>query len=163
MEFLARCVQKVHSNCYLKNALKQEPGLLFLDIICPSDIAYVICLIENSSGVWLDALRKDRNNEEHQGNKKKPKAKYTAGKGKKQVIGECMWNDNGQQFYSYAIDKWSEVCDPEDPQYEMLHGGWELWVSTKAQTMVLGGSWTKKTIKSVLATRTGGGVQCKRH
>ena len=64
-----------------------------------------------------------------------------------------MWNEDGKNAYVYALRNWQKAFDPKDPQYKMLRDGWEQWVSTKAQTMVLG-TWTKKTITSVLATRT---------
>ena len=153
MEFLARYVRKVHSDRYIKNALKQDPGTSFLDIICPSDIAYVICLLINSHEIWIDALNNKNKDGNKQGKKEKKKPLFTAGEGKKRVFGECMWNEDGKNAYTYALCNWQKAYDPNEPQYKMLRDEWEQWVSTKAQTMVLG-TWTKKTITSVLATRT---------
>jgi hypothetical protein len=153
MEFLARYVRKVHSDRYIKNALKQDPGTSFLDIICPSDIAYVICLLINSHEIWIDALNNKNKDGNKQGKKEKKKPLFTAGEGKKRVFGECMWNEDGKNAYVYALRNWQKAYDPKEPQYKMLRDEWEQWVSTKAQSMVLG-TWTKKTITSVLATRT---------
>ncbi len=88
MEFLARYVRKVHSDCYIKKALKQDPGTSFLDITCPSDIAYVICLLVNSMEIWIDALDNTNKDGNKEGKKEKRKPRFTAGEGKKQVFGE---------------------------------------------------------------------------
>ncbi len=153
MEFLARYVRKVHSDCYIKKALKQDPGTSFLDIICPSDIAYVIRLLVNSMEIWIDALDNKNKDGNKEGKKEKRKPRFTAGEGEKRVFGECMWNEDRKNAYTYALRNWQKAFNPQDPQYKMLRDEWEQWVSTKAQTMVLG-TWTKKTITSVLATRT---------
>lgn len=151
MEFLARYVRKVHSDRFIKSVLMKEPGTSFLDIICASDVAYVICLLANSHEIWIDALKNKNKNKE--GKKEKMKPRFTAGEGKKRVFGECMWNEDGKNAYVFALRHWQKAFNPKDPEYKMLRDGWEQWVSTKAQTMVLG-TWTKKTITSVLATRT---------
>jgi len=153
MEFLARYVRKVHSDRYIKSALMKDPGTSFLDIVCASDVAYVICLLANSYEIWIDALNNKNKDGTKQGKKDKKKPHFTAGEGKKWVFGECMWNEEGKNAYVYALRNWQKAFDPKDPEYKMLRDGWEQWVSTKAQTMVLG-TWTKKTITSVLATRT---------
>jgi hypothetical protein len=149
MEFLARYARKVHSDRFIKSVLMKEPGTSFLDIICASDVAYVICLLANSHEIWIDALK----NKNKEGKKEKMKPRFTAGEGKKRVFGECMWNEDGKNAYVFALRNWQKAFNPKDPEYKMLRDGWEQWVSTKAQTMVLG-TWTKKTITSVLATRT---------
>ena len=41
MEFLVRYVRHIHSDRYYKQVLIKNPDATFLDIITPSDIAYV--------------------------------------------------------------------------------------------------------------------------
>ncbi len=55
--FLAKYVQKVHSDSAIKSELKHNEGLLFIDIITPSNIAFVISVIENSREVWDQKIR----------------------------------------------------------------------------------------------------------
>jgi len=51
-DFLTRYVCKLHSNRYIKKTLAANPGVSFLEIIGPSDVAYVISLVKNSVDVW---------------------------------------------------------------------------------------------------------------
>jgi hypothetical protein len=128
-----------------------------LDIIGPSDISYINCIIKNSQEIWLEAISTERSNDEGgQGMKKSAKALFTSGEGKKRVFGECLWNNDGQHYYTYGRDKWAEAYDKKNAQYRILRNAWEKWVSEKAHRMVLG-NWTQKSIQSVLATRDGGG------
>ena len=43
-DFLARYVRKVHSDEFIRKGLRVNPGTSYLDLIGPSDIAYVIAL-----------------------------------------------------------------------------------------------------------------------
>jgi hypothetical protein len=158
MEFLARYVRKVHSDRYLKKVLTRSPGVSFLDIIGPSDISYINCIIKNSQEVWLEAITTERSNDEGGGQRKKKSAKplFTSGEGKKRVFGECLWSNDGQHYYTYGRQKWAEAYDKTSPLYRILRDAWEKWVSEKAHRMVLG-NWTRKSIQSVLATREDSG------
>jgi hypothetical protein len=149
-EFLARYVRKLHADRYLKNVINSDPGVSFLDIIGPSDIAYVITLVKNSKLVWLQAP--NSGNDEDQGNTKKIKPLFTAGEGKKRVFGETTWSKTGTKYYDKAKENWRDCFNPKHPYYKILKSSWEKWMSTKAKKMVLG-SWTRKSIHSVLATR----------
>jgi hypothetical protein len=51
-DFLTCYVHKLHSNRYIKKTLAANPGVSFLEIIGPSDVAYVISLLKNSVDVW---------------------------------------------------------------------------------------------------------------
>ena len=53
MDFLSRYVRNVHADCYFEKLLLHNPGCTYLDIITPSDIAYVISVIKNSAHLWL--------------------------------------------------------------------------------------------------------------
>ena len=49
MNFLARYVRSVHADCYFRKVLLNHPGGTYLDVITPSDIAYVISVIKKSA------------------------------------------------------------------------------------------------------------------
>lgn len=148
MEFLARYVRKVHSDRYLKKVLSQTPGLSFLDIIGPSDISYINCIIKNSQEIWLEAISTERSNDEGgQGMKKSAKALFTSGEGKKRVFGECLWNNDGQHYYTYGRDKWAEAYDKKrlSIAFYAMHGrsgylrrhiGWCLGTGHRSQFKV---------------------------
>lgn len=150
-EFLARYVRKLHSDRYLKNILRQNIGTSFLDIIGPSDVAYVIALLKNSKEVWLQAP-KTEDDEIQEGNKKREKPVFTAGEGKKRVFGETTWSKSGKKYYEFGKSNWRDCFNPKHTDYKDLRNAWDKWINTKARSMVLG-SWTRKSIHSVLATR----------
>jgi hypothetical protein len=56
-DFLGRYVQQVHSNQFIRMALKVTPQASYVDIIGPSDIAYVIAIIKNSGEMWDQDIR----------------------------------------------------------------------------------------------------------
>jgi hypothetical protein len=53
----ARCVQKVHSVVFIRKCLRYAPGRSYLDVIGPSDIAYIVSIIKNSKDMWGQDLR----------------------------------------------------------------------------------------------------------
>ncbi len=50
--FFTRYVRKVHSDSAIKNELRNNEGLSFVNIISPSNIAFVISVIKNGQNVW---------------------------------------------------------------------------------------------------------------
>ena len=44
-DFLGRYVRKTHTDDLISKTLRGSPGISYLDVIRPSDIAYVIALI----------------------------------------------------------------------------------------------------------------------
>ena len=150
MEFLARYVRKVHADKFLKRKLIKELGSTFLDLISASDIAYVICLVKNSGGVWSQSLRQDDTEDNNDEDKVKPL--FTAGQGKKRVYGETVWSQAGQDYYDKALKNWRHAYDTKNAHYGVLRTAWEAWVKDKGNTVMLSNS-TRKTVKSVLRTR----------
>jgi hypothetical protein len=154
-DFLARCVWKLYSNLYIKTKLSKL-GLSFLDHISPSDITYVITLIENSKEVWCQAISDGTNDDTaggEEGEKKAPKPRFTSWEGKKRrVFGETVWNKAGRLFFQQGVENWSKAFDKTSEEYKILCKAWDKWVDKKANQMVLG-KWTKKTMQSVLAMR----------
>ncbi len=55
--FFARYFRKVHSSGAIKSELRCNEGLLFIDIISQSDIAFVISVIKNGWDVWDQKIR----------------------------------------------------------------------------------------------------------
>ncbi len=154
-DFLARYVRKLHSDLYIKNKLSKKAGLTFLDLIGPSDVSYVISLIENSKEVWSQAVSNGTNVDDTAGGEegeKKAKPKFTTGEGKKRVFGETVWNKSGRLFFQQGVENWSKAFDSTTEEYKILREAWEKWVDERANQMVLG-KWSRKTMKSVLATR----------
>ncbi len=49
---IARYVRKVHSDEHIRKCLRYSAGRSFLDIIRPSDIAYIVSIIKNNKGMW---------------------------------------------------------------------------------------------------------------
>jgi len=47
-DFFARYVRKVHSDEFIRRAMKITKGTSFIDIIGPNDIAYVIAVFKNN-------------------------------------------------------------------------------------------------------------------
>jgi hypothetical protein len=49
---IARYVWKVHADEHIRRAIHYSAGRSFLDVIRPSNIAYIISMIKNSKGMW---------------------------------------------------------------------------------------------------------------
>jgi len=83
-DFMARYVRKLHSDRYIRKMLAANLGQSFLNLIGPSDVAYVICLLKNSIKVGrhkmapptADAL---------------PKPLFTRGEHMKREFGKTAW------------------------------------------------------------------------
>jgi hypothetical protein len=49
--------QKVHADEHICRVIHYSAGRSFLDVIGPSDIAYIISMIKNSKGMWDQDIR----------------------------------------------------------------------------------------------------------
>ncbi len=56
-DFLGRYVRKTHTDDLISKKLRESPGISYLDVIRPSDIAYVIALMKNAREIWDQDLR----------------------------------------------------------------------------------------------------------
>jgi len=118
--FLAKYVRKTHSDCEIKRELKNNEGMTFVDMITPSDIAYVLAIIKNGQEMWDQAKNPSTSPE------KKLKPLYSSGEGRKRESGISMWNKEGLAFY-YTVEKnWKEVYNDKE-QFSVLMNGWEVW------------------------------------
>ncbi len=51
-KFIARYVRNVHPDSIITRDLSENVGVLFINMITPSDIVYVICLVKNGKDMW---------------------------------------------------------------------------------------------------------------
>jgi hypothetical protein len=51
-DLIARYVRKVYSDEHIHRAIQYSDGRSFLNVIGPSDIAYIVSMIKNSKGMW---------------------------------------------------------------------------------------------------------------
>jgi hypothetical protein len=100
--FLAKYVRKTHADCEIKRELKNNEGMSFLDLITPSDIAFVICVVKNARHVWDQTIRKiglGEQVDDDGGNEAKLQPLFTKGVGKKKEPGRSLWSDEGMKYY----------------------------------------------------------------
>jgi hypothetical protein len=134
-DFLARYVRKVHSDRHIKNTLSSSPGMSFLDIIGPSDIAYIITVLKNSKEVWL-----------HNTADKSatiPKPLFTRGESKKRVFGNTTMNKDGQDYFKECIKNWKKVFDRDSVGFSNLKTEWEQWLQNEGSA-VNTDTWRRK-------------------
>ncbi len=56
-EFIARYVRNVHPDSITTKDLSENVGVSFIDMITPSDIAYVIWFVKNGKDMWDQKIR----------------------------------------------------------------------------------------------------------
>ncbi len=101
--FFARYVRKAHSDTAIKSELRNNEGLLFVDIISPSNIAFVISVIKNGWDVWNQKIRmKELGAAVHGKWEVKVRPLFTEGTGKKKEQGKSLWSDEGMKYLKYA-------------------------------------------------------------
>jgi hypothetical protein len=91
--FLGKYVRKTHADSEIKRELKNNEGMSFLDLITPSDIAFVICIVNNAQHVWDQTIRKiglGEQVEDDDENEAKLQPLFTKGVGKKRTWKESM-------------------------------------------------------------------------
>jgi len=146
---LARYVRKLHSDRYIKKTLAANPGESFLELIGPSDVAYVICLLKNSIGVW--------NHDPATTEAGPPKPLYTRGENMKREFGRTAWSDEGMDYYNETLKVWKKMFDRRNAFYNILSGGWDAWLQDAASNLNPNG-WTRKDLGRLLATRDVGNM-----
>ncbi len=90
--FITLYVQRFYSDAHLQKCMKKYVNRVFLELITPSDIAYMLALIKNGKGVWED-VRMVGN--PHDGGGKKLRLLFTSSKGKKRLFGKSVWTREG--------------------------------------------------------------------
>ena len=148
-DFLARYVRKLHSDRYIKKTLSANPGTSFLDVIGPSDVAYVITLVKNSIAVWKYDIERPGG--------PRPKPLYTRGENMKREFGRTAWNDDGMKYYNDTLKVWKKMFSAKNDNayFSTLQGGWDEWLQDAGSNINPAG-WTRKDLSRVLATREEG-------
>ncbi len=102
---IARHVWKVHSDEFIHKCLCYSTGRSFLDIIGPSDIAYIVLIIKNSCGMWDQDIRmQELGAEAIENPEKKLKPLFTSGSGQKRTQGKSLWNLEGMKYF-HRVEK----------------------------------------------------------
>ena len=150
-DFIARYVRKVCPDSLITKGMRAMPGYTFLDMIWPSDVAYVISLLKNGRGMW-DMEIEMREMARSGGIKTDAKARplFTGGKGKKKELGKNLWTKEGIKYYNTGEKNWRKVYKDETFM-RVLYGGWERWLNSHGKLHRVGDD-SSKTFYSVMAT-----------
>ncbi len=71
-----------------------------MDIIGPSDIAYIVSTIMNSKDMWDQDIQMQELGAEAMGNPEKQlKPLFTSGSGQKRTQGKSLWNLEGIKYF----------------------------------------------------------------
>jgi len=143
-DFIARYVRKVHSDRHIKSTLSSSPGMSFLDMIGPSDIAYIITVLKNSKAAWLHNTADNT--------APIPKPLFTRGESKKRVFGNTTMNKDGQDYFKEGVKNWKKVFDPTSVGFSNLKSEWEQWLKDEGSA-VNTDTWRRKNICGLLAVR----------
>lgn len=150
-DFFARYVRKVHSDEFIRKAMKINKGTSFIDIIGPNDIAYVIAVFKNNKEMWDQDIRMRESEKDAVGNsEKKMKPIFTSGAGQKRVQGKSLWNKEGMTFFRSAAKKWKEIYDSEEDM-KILYNGWDEWITSKGKDINVGDG-TRRTYHYVMGS-----------
>ncbi len=100
-QFIALYIRRLYSDAHLQKNMKRFVHKTFLEMLIPSDIAYVLALIKNSHGVWDQDMRVAAN-PHVLGGKEKLRPLFTSGKDKKRKFGKCVWTRVGLEYFYMA-------------------------------------------------------------
>ncbi len=127
-DFLGRYVRKTHTDDIVLRCMEASPGISYLDVIMPGDIAYVIALMKNTRELWdQDLCRSAAGAAEMECNETKKKPKFTGGKGLRRLKGKSLWNKEGMTFFNTADENWQKVYN-DDELRGVLCTGWGKWL-----------------------------------
>ncbi len=102
---IARYVWKVHSDEHIRKVIHYSAGRSFLDVIQPSDTAYIVSMIKNSNGMWDQDIQMQELGAQALGNpEKKLKPLFTSGSGHKRTQGKSLWNLEGMKYF-HRVEK----------------------------------------------------------
>jgi hypothetical protein len=151
--FFARYVRKGHSDGAIKSELRNNEGLSFIDIISPSDIAFVISVIKNGRDVWDQKIRmKELGAAVHDKQEVKVKPLFTEGTGKKKGQGKSLWTDEGMNYLNRAEKTRRKVYKGKE-MMRGIYGGFETWLNKYGKEITIAKN-SMKTLHSVIARWT---------
>ena len=85
--------------------MRYNAGRSFLDIIGPSDIAYIVSIIKNSKGMWDQDIQMQELGEEAKENpEEKLKPLFKSESGQKRTQGKSLWNLDGMKYF-HRVEK----------------------------------------------------------
>ncbi len=100
---IARYVQKVQSDERICKVIRYNAGRSFLDIIGPSDIAYIVSIIKNSKGMCDQDIQNQELGEKAKENPEKTlKPLFANGSDQKRTQGKSLWNLKGMKYFHQA-------------------------------------------------------------
>ncbi len=80
--------------------MRYNAGRSFLDIIEPSDIAYIVSIIKNSKGMWDQDIQMQELGEKAKENpEKKLKSLFTSRSGQNRTQDKSLWNLEGMKYF----------------------------------------------------------------
>ncbi len=151
--FFVRYVRKVHSDGAIKSELRNNEGLLFIDIISPSDITFVISVIKNGRDVWDQKIRmKELGAAVHGEREVKVRPLFTEGTGKKKEQGKSLWSDEGMKYFQRTEKTWRKVYKDEETM-RGIYGGFETWLNKYGKEITVAKN-SIKTLHSIIARWT---------
>jgi hypothetical protein len=125
-DFFARYVRKLHSDRHIKNTMTSNPGKSFLEMIGPSDVAYVICMLKNSMIRWMQDPTDGTSS---------AKQLYTRGESKKRQFGKSTMSEEGMKFFQAGVKNWRPAFDQKGPLYGSMKRGWDEWLREDASVV----------------------------
>jgi hypothetical protein len=105
-KFIARYVRKAHPDSIIMQDLSENLGVSFINMITPSDIAYVICLVKNGEDMWDQKIWLMESGDDAE---EKLRPLYTGGQGKRKELGKSLFSNKGVKFFKRAEKKWKET------------------------------------------------------
>ena len=83
--------------------MRYKAGRSFLNIIGPSDIAYIVSIIKNRKGMWdQDIGMQELGEEAKEIPEKKLNLLFTSGSGQKKTQGKSLWNLESMKYFHQA-------------------------------------------------------------
>ena len=145
LDFIARYVRKVHSDAFIRSTMKNNPRDSFLNLIGPTDIAYVLAVFKNGQHMWDQDIRIQAG-----GNpEKKEKPLFSTGDGKKRQVGKSLWNKEGRKYFNDMEDKWTKIYNNKRA-IMILYRRWEEWIESRGKEIKVGDGM--KTFHYVMGT-----------
>jgi hypothetical protein len=158
-DFFVRYVQKLHSDKYIKSTLKSNRGQRFLELIGPSDVAYVITLLKNSIEVWKHEPPKVAETDGETVEEVEatapvtsvPKPLFTRGAHVKRTFGKTAWSDEGMEYYKATLETWKKMFARRSTFFNVLSSSWDDWLESSTSVLNPNG-WARKDLQSLLRT-----------
>ncbi len=122
----------------------------FIDIISPSDIAFVISVIKNGRDVWDQKIRmKELGAAVHGKREVKVTPLFTEGTGKKKEQGKSLLSDEGMKYLQRAEKTWRKVYNDKKTM-RGIYGGFKTWLNKYGKEITAAKN-SMKTLHSITA------------